>query len=126
MRKCERADEYGVELRADALKMLYDKYVPSSGARNARKRDHHRLTYVFHSVEQSDKDGETTQRLMCEGATKNRAIQEMLDGLAVEEGFRKSSIQKTLEWVGACLRYAHEQNVIPSKAWNCGWSFCKS
>lgn len=29
------------------------------------------IIYVFHSVEQSDKDGETQQRLMCEGATKN-------------------------------------------------------
>lgn len=29
------------------------------------------LIYVFHSQEQSDKDGNATQRLMCEGAAKN-------------------------------------------------------
>lgn len=29
------------------------------------------LIYVFHSVEQSDKDGNPQQRLMCEGAAKN-------------------------------------------------------
>lgn len=29
------------------------------------------LIYIFHSVEQTDKDGSTQQRLMCEGAAKN-------------------------------------------------------
>lgn len=29
------------------------------------------LIYVFHSQEQSDKDGNTQQRLMCEGSTRN-------------------------------------------------------
>lgn len=29
------------------------------------------IIYVFHSVEQTDKDGNTQQRLMCEGAAKN-------------------------------------------------------
>lgn len=32
---------------------------------------HKNIIYVFHSQEQSDKDGNTQQRLMCEGAAKN-------------------------------------------------------
>lgn len=43
--KCERGDEYGVELRHDAMNLLYERFAPTNKPVNAPKRDFHRLTY---------------------------------------------------------------------------------
>lgn len=42
--KCERGDEYGIDLRADAMKALLEKYAPEELERERRLRsDRHRL-----------------------------------------------------------------------------------
>ncbi len=43
--KCERGEKYGIELRADAMDALFEKYAPErSGASKRKRRDGHRLT----------------------------------------------------------------------------------
>lgn len=43
--KCERGDEYGVELREDAMESICKRFLPEKKPVKARKRDFHRLTY---------------------------------------------------------------------------------
>ncbi len=42
--KCENGDSYGVDLRKDAVKALYERFDPEGLVRRKRKKDGHRLT----------------------------------------------------------------------------------
>lgn len=42
--KCERGEEYGVAIQADAMKALYAKFAPNGTKASRRKKDRHRLT----------------------------------------------------------------------------------
>lgn len=43
--KCERGEKYGIELRADAMDALFEKYAPEQSEASKRgRRDGHRLT----------------------------------------------------------------------------------
>ena len=42
--KCENGDDYGISLRPDAMKALYEKFAPGGTKASRRKKDRHRLT----------------------------------------------------------------------------------
>lgn len=59
--KCERGSEYGVDLRPDAMKALYERFAPERlQARRAKKDDGHRLTHRI-SARLEDEDYEALQ-----------------------------------------------------------------
>lgn len=43
--KCERGDEYGVELKDDAMLAICERFMPEECTKKPKKRDSHRLTY---------------------------------------------------------------------------------
>lgn len=46
--KCENGDDYGISLRPDAMKALYEKFAPGGTKASRRKKDRHRLTGPYH------------------------------------------------------------------------------
>ena len=42
--KCENGDDYGISLRPDAMRALYEKFAPGGTKASRRKKDRHRLT----------------------------------------------------------------------------------
>lgn len=42
--KCENGDDYGISIRPDAMKALYEKFAPGGTKASRRKKDRHRLT----------------------------------------------------------------------------------
>lgn len=54
--KCERGQEYGITIQANAMEALYKKFAPEkTAAKQRRRKDRHRLQYRIHCrLEESD------------------------------------------------------------------------
>ena len=70
--KCERGDEYGVDLRPDALKALYDHFAP--GKEVKRKADGHRLSNRISCRLEDDDYVLLQQRMQADGYATNQEL----------------------------------------------------
>ena len=61
--KCERGEEYGVTIQADAMKALYARFAPDGTKVSRRKKDRHRLAGRI-SCRLEDADMEALQQRM--------------------------------------------------------------
>ena len=76
--KCENGDEYGISIRPDAMKALYEKFAPGGTKASRRKKDRHRLAGRI-SCRLEDTDIKALQqRMKADGYT---TAQELLTAL---------------------------------------------
>ena len=61
--KCENGDDYGISIRPDAMRALYEKFAPNGTKVSRRKKDRHRLAGRI-SCRLEDADMEALQRRM--------------------------------------------------------------
>lgn len=61
--KCENGDDYGISIRPDAMKALYEKFAPGGTKVSRRKKDRHRLANRV-SCRLEDADMAALQRRM--------------------------------------------------------------
>lgn len=76
--KCENGDDYGISIRQDAMKALYEKFAPNGTKVSRRKKDRHRLSgRISCRLEDADITA-LQQRMKADGYT---STQELLSDL---------------------------------------------